>query len=93
MKLCSMKSCIFYYVTILANIAALIGFVILMLNTYGQDKYIALLLCVPPLLSLIALYKGGDREERRLKKRIRKAALRKELDDLKKYDTDTNAKP
>ena len=46
----------------------------------------ALLILIPPLLSLQAIYKGDDREERALKTRVRKALLRKELNELKEFD-------
>ncbi len=86
---CDKKDCILYGMTILANIA-LIGFAIFMaLNTYNQtDAMISLLLIIPPVLSLMALKKQGDKEERTLKKRIRKAQLRKDLQDLKEFDKD-----
>lgn len=86
MKTCDKKSCIFYYLTMLANIGLLIACVLIFSNTYGNDKFVALFLAIPPLLSMIALRKGGDKEERSLKTRLRKAELRKALDDLKPYD-------
>ena len=86
MKTCEKKSCIFYYLTILVNVSAIAFFVFLYTTSYGEERIFALLLVVPPFLSIIALRKGGDKEERMLKKRIRKAQLRKELEELKSFD-------
>ena len=86
MKHCDKKSCIFYYITLIANVILLGVCVTIYANTYGDQKYMALLLGLPPLLSIISLRKGGDKEERMLKKRIRKAKLRQELDGLKPFD-------
>ncbi len=88
MTSCPQKICFFYYFTIFANIALIIFALFIFSASYSSDKYTILPLAIPPLLSIIALRKGGDKEERALKKRIRKAHLRKELDDLKVYDTD-----
>ncbi|MDH5721920.1 MAG: hypothetical protein OEY94_01185 [Alphaproteobacteria bacterium] len=82
-----MKTCIFYYLTILANIGLLLFALFVFAQPYGSGRHFALLLAVPAILSLITIYKGGDREERILKKRLRKANLRKELKELKEFDT------
>lgn len=86
MKFCEKKSCAFYYLTLFANVALIIMVFLMVANAYGQNKYIGLLIALPPLLSIIALRKGGDKEERTLKARIRKAQLRKELEELKAFD-------
>jgi len=83
-----MRTCIFYYLTVLANLALIIVALLLAAKAYGPEKFIALLFVIPPFLSLITIYKGGDREERSLKKRLRKAHLRKELKELKEFDTE-----
>ncbi|PCI56074.1 MAG: hypothetical protein COB36_04585 [Alphaproteobacteria bacterium] len=83
---CKKTSCIFYGLTILANIIMIIVTLFIVANSYGGEARMALILLIPPILSLLALRKGGDKEERALKSRIRKANLRKELDDLKKFD-------
>lgn len=83
---CIMKTCIFYYLTVLANIGLILFSVLLFSQSYGPDKFFILLVAIPPILSMIALRKGGDKEERALKKRLRKAHLRKELDELKAFD-------
>lgn len=82
-----MRTCIMYYLTILANLALIVFVLLLAINATGNDKALAFLLLLPPFLSLITIYKGGDREERALKKRLRKAHLRKELKELKEFDS------
>lgn len=84
------KSCIFYYITLLANVILIGACITIYANTYGSQKYMILLFGIPPLLSIMALRKGGDKEERALKKRLRKAKLRQELDGLKPFDTTEN---
>jgi len=86
---CSKLKCNGGYVRILAYIANIIVIVIACFalgNSYGNDSFLAMLLFVPPVLSIVALKKQGDREERDLKKRIRKAHLRKELKALGEFD-------
>ena len=86
MKHCSKRECLFYGLTIVANLIMIIVILLFASQAYGKDAQVALLFLIPPCLSLIALRKDGDKEERALKKRIRKAHLRKELDELKKFD-------
>ncbi len=81
-----MKTCIFHYLTLLANIGLILTVLFIVQETHGQERLLVALFLLPPVLSLIALRKGGDREERDLKKRIRKAELRKQLKDLEKFD-------
>lgn len=77
-----------HIIAIIANLLLLIAVVFLFMEAHGEEQYLALLLGIPPLLSFIALRGQGDREERKLKKRIRKAHLRKELSELSKFDAD-----
>ena len=86
MKCCPKKGCFFYFLTVFANIALIVFAIMIYSQTYGREAGLVLLLLIPPVLSLLSLRKGGDKEERTLKKRIRKANLRKELDELKKFD-------
>ena len=86
MKNCNKASCLFYGLTILVNCVMIGAILLLAADSYGDEAQIILLFLIPPVLSLIALYKGGDKEERALKKRIRKANLRKELEGLKEFD-------
>jgi hypothetical protein len=91
-KFCCMnlKKCDGFVIRILAYIANIIMIVVgcfVLGNTYGNDSFLAMLLFVPPILSILALKKQDDREERDLKKRIRKAQLRKELKVLSEFDT------
>ena len=88
MKHCDKKNCIFYGLTIFANYAVIVVLLFMASQVYGAEKWIALLFIIPPLLSVTALRKMGDRETRGLKKRIRKASLRKELAELKDFDED-----
>lgn len=88
MQIKGMKNCIFYYVTVLANLVLLVTFLFVFADGHGEERYLALMVCLPPFLALYWLYKAGDREERILKRKIRKAALRKELDALKAFDKD-----
>ena len=83
---CKKTGCIFYCLTILANVAMIIETLFIVANSYGGEARMALILLIPPILSILALRKGGDKEERALKARIRKANLRKELDELKPFD-------
>ena len=52
-------------------------------NSYGpREAILAFLLVIPPILALVALYGGPDREERKLRSLVAKARLRKELQEL-----------
>lgn len=52
-------------------------------NSYSsREAILAFLLVIPPILALVALYGGPDREERKLRGLVTKARLRKELQDL-----------
>lgn len=73
---------IFYYLAIVANIIALISVVFMMQNAYGREVFTLFLLALPPVLSLLALLRGSDLEERRLMRDVRKARLRAELKQL-----------
>ncbi len=83
---CSKKECLFLGLTKLMNIGLILMCIFVYSQTYGDQKYLILLLGLPPLFSLIALQKRGDKEERSLKTRIRKAELRKQLKDLEEFD-------
>lgn len=86
MKHCASKKCIFHYLTIFANLAVIVIILFFASQAYGSEARIALMFLIPPILSLKSLSKKGDKEERELKKRIRKANLRKELGELKEFD-------
>ena len=74
----------FYYGALLLNVIQT-GFAFFTFATgYGSDRLLALLLVLPPLLSIIALRCGPDLEERRLGRELNKARMRKELQDLSK---------
>ncbi len=87
MKKCSKIGCMFYYVTLLANIGLIVAFLGLFVEGRGDERMLALLFTLPPLFALIVLINRPDKEERALKKRIKKAHLRKELAELKDFDT------
>lgn len=80
-----MREAIVYYFAILANAGMIVFALSLIFTAYGDDRVWGVMILVPPLLSLLALSCQGDLEERRLKKRLRKAQLKKQLDDLKGY--------
>ena len=86
MNHCEKRYCIFYGLTIITNISLILFALYIFSTSYGNDKFLSLLIAIPPLLSLMTLKKGIDKEERSLKKRLRKAQLRKELDNLKPFD-------
>ncbi len=67
----------------IASILQLIAVGIIMSQAYGaRDMMMALLLAVPAVLTIAALYRGPDKEERLLQTQVTKARLRKELQDL-----------
>lgn len=80
-----MKDIIFHTLTILANIGMILFGFFIFTTSYGSDRYLVLLLVLPALLSLYTLYMQGDREERRLRKALRKAELRQRLKELETY--------
>ncbi|MFN3701542.1 MAG: hypothetical protein ACK4VI_08500 [Alphaproteobacteria bacterium] len=71
-----------YYIAILANLVLMLVVFFLMVETRGSDIYLVALLLLPPVLAIYAIYRGGDIEERRLSKEVRKAKLRLELSKL-----------
>jgi Co/Zn/Cd efflux system component len=67
----------------IANVGMIIAAAVIFFSIYSTtDKLLAALLFLPPLLSILALCKGPDKEERELDQAVRKARLRKELKDL-----------
>lgn len=75
---------IIYFAALLVNIIQ-IGFaVFLFWQGYGRDAALALLLVIPPALSMLAIHFSPDHEERRLTRKLRKARLRQELRDIEK---------
>lgn len=66
-------------IAIIANIAMILFTGFLASQAYGRDSYIALLLVIPPVLSIIALCRMPDRETRALERAVAKARLRHEL--------------
>ncbi len=83
---CVKWACIVSALAIISNIGLIIFAITILVQSYGIERFIALLLFLPPVLSLMALRRGGDKEERELKSRIRKAHLRKELKELEPFD-------
>ena len=67
---------------IIANVLLICAVGFIMMNAYGRDTIYALLLAVPPLLSIIALKRGPDAEQRKLESEVAKARLRRELAEL-----------
>lgn len=76
----------------LANITMMVFAAFIIRESYGAETYVALLLMVPPVLSLLALYHGPDKEERQLTRRLNKARMRKELEEIAPEETDQTKK-
>lgn len=74
------------FLAYLANMIMIAFAFFILKDAYGYERFFALLLTTPPVLSIFAIINQGDKEERELKKRIRKAYLRKELKDLSEFD-------
>ena len=53
-----------------------------MTQSYGIDMWLIALLSLVPLSSLHSLYNGMDLEEKKLKKELNKARLKKELREI-----------
>ena len=82
-----MKDTILHALAIIANIGMILFALFLFSQTYGYiEQLLVLILLVPPLLSLWVILRQGDGEERRLRKSLRKAQLRKELKSLEEFD-------
>ena len=67
---------------IIANVMLICAVGFIMTQAYGRDVMYALLLAVPPVLSIIALLRGPDAEQRKLESAVAKARLRRELAEL-----------
>lgn len=75
---------IIYFAALLVNILQ-IGFaVFLFWQGYGREEALALLLVIPPAISIAAIHFSPDHEERRLTRKLRKARLRRELEEIEK---------
>lgn len=83
---CIKWQCIIGILAVIANIGLIILALILMNDARGDDRIVAALLLLPPILSILAIRRGPDKEERKLQARIRKANLRKELKELEEFD-------
>ncbi len=71
----------------LANIGiVLVLFYVIVESRGGRDAGLALVLLSLPLVNMIALYNGPDREERKLAREVRKAELRRRLAELEGGD-------
>lgn len=67
----------------------LLGVAFLLTQAYSaRDAMAGIVLAVPALLGILALYCGPDKEERMLRTQLTKARMRKELQDL-----ESSAKP
>jgi len=83
---CRADGCIFVPLTILVNII-MIGVVLFFVTqARGDEAYIILMFLIPSLLSITTIAKMGSKEDRKLKKRIKTALLRKELKELSEFD-------
>jgi hypothetical protein len=82
---CLNTGCVIHVLAVLSNLILMAVIFIISLEAHGTEQYMVLLFWIPPILSIIAM-RRHDKEERALKKRIRKAHLRKELAELSEYD-------
>ncbi|MGB4056761.1 MAG: hypothetical protein WBK77_01615 [Alphaproteobacteria bacterium] len=74
---------IVYYAALLINVVQLGFSVFLFVESYGRsDSLLAVLLILPPIISLMAIHFSPDFEERRLTRKLRKARLRRDLKEL-----------
>ncbi|MEZ5813956.1 MAG: hypothetical protein R3E13_04440 [Alphaproteobacteria bacterium] len=75
---------IIYYLAMVANFLALAAAVFLLLTQARsmEDSLVVFVVMLAPLLAVIAIYERPDWEERKLERRVRKARLRKELEEL-----------
>ncbi len=76
---------ILYILACIANLLMICGVFVIISNARSSEIPIALLMVFPPLLSILALRKGPDIEERRLGRQLSKAKMR---DELKKLGVD-----
>ncbi len=81
-----MKQKIIYWAALLSNVCLLFFGASLFFESYGPERWLVALLFLPPVLSLVALWRGPDLEERKLRKRVKKAQLRQELNSLAAFD-------
>lgn len=70
----------------LANIGIILVLLYVVMQSHGRDSGIALVLLALPLVNMVALYNGPDREERKLAREVRKAELRRRLAELEAGD-------
>ncbi|MFA7276614.1 MAG: hypothetical protein WC043_07420 [Pseudobdellovibrionaceae bacterium] len=70
---------VIYYGAFVCNILLILVTGFILTESYGREMFLAALLAVPPVISILALLHGPDREERRLAKELRKAKLKQEL--------------
>ncbi len=74
---------VLYYAACIGNSVLIIMALYLAFNAYGRDVLYALLIALPPFLSLMALYHGPDLEERRMRRQLTKYHLRQEIMEIK----------
>ena len=76
-----------YFSSLAANILANLAILFLLFTqTHNNVEFVIVsLFLLPPLLSIAAIFKLQDIEERRLEKKIRKIQLQQELENLKKH--------
>jgi hypothetical protein len=68
----------------LANVLMILAVLIIWQDNrpHGAEVLLMALLFFPPILSLLAIWQGPDREERRLRRAVNKAELKKRLKEL-----------
>lgn len=76
---------ILFFAAIVSNTIMVAFALYLALFSYGNEGKLAVFLLIPPVLALAVIMRGEDREERKLRKAVRKATLRKQLKELEDF--------
>jgi hypothetical protein len=83
----AMRQKIIHYGALFTNTLLILFGLFLFTQSYGQERFFALLLCLPAIFSIMTIIQGPDAEERKLMKRLRKAKLREQLKELSEFDS------
>lgn len=82
---------VIFYGAYVTNIILFCFLIFLAKSARGEEFFLALLVMLVPILSLIALYGGQGWEERKLAKNLNKLRMQKEIKDLEE-ELGTSAK-
>lgn len=75
---------VLYFIAMIANVFAILTLAFILFTEVNRgEEFIIFALCsLPPILSMVALYRLPDFATRQLERDVHKARLRKELKDL-----------